>query len=88
MSTEIQIQDWRPEPLLIIFIILALLDFAQTWARGQLFSSDYYIPFTLHYIVLATAAVIIRRRVFYNFAAWYFLISFVSWALIVRRFLS
>jgi hypothetical protein len=88
MSTDIQVQDWRPEPLLIIFIILALLDFAQTWVRGQLFSSDYYIPFTLHYIALAMAAVIIRRRKFYNFTAWYFMISFVSWALVVRRFLA
>ena len=88
MSTEIQIQDWRPEPLLITFIILALLDFAQTGVRGQLFSSDFYIPFTLHYIVLATAAVIVRRPVFYTFTAWYFLISIFTWALLVRRFLT
>jgi len=87
MGTDIQIKDWQPRSLLVVFISLALLNYAQTAARGELFSSVYYIPFTLHYIVLAGIAVYLQSDHFYRFAAWYFLISFFSWALIVRRFL-
>ena len=88
MGTDIQIQDWQPRPLLIMFIIVALLDYAQTAVRGELFSSPYYVPFTLHYIVLASIAVYLQSERFYRITAWYFLISFFSWALIVRRFLA
>jgi hypothetical protein len=88
MGTDIQITDWQPRPLLIMFIIVALLDYAQTAVRGELFSSPYYVPFTLHYIVLASIAVYLQSEKFYRVTAWYFLISFFSWALIVRRFLA
>ena len=67
-----------------MFIIVALLDYAQTAVRGELFSSPYYVPFTLHYIVLASIAVYLHSERVYRVTAWYFLISFFSWALIVR----
>ncbi len=88
LGTDIQISDWQARPLLMTFILVALLDFAQTGVRGELFSSPYYIPFTLHYIILAFIAIYINKEKIYRFSAWYFLISFFSWALIVRRFLS
>jgi hypothetical protein len=88
LGTDIQIKDWQPRPMLLTFIALALLDYAQTAVRGELFSSPYYIPFTLHYIVLAGIAAYLHKQRFYSIVAWYFLISFFSWALIVRRFLA
>lgn len=87
MGTDLQVEGWQPRALLQVFIGLALLDYGQTAARGELFSSIYYIPFTLHYIILASIALYLHSDRFYRFAAWYFLISFFSWALIVRRFL-
>jgi len=88
MGTDIQIGGWEPRPLLMTFIVVALLDYAQTAVRGQLFSSIFYIPFTLHYIVLASIAIYLGSERFYRIVAWYFLISFFSWALIVRRFIT
>ena len=35
MGTDIQIADWQPRPMLIMFIIVALLDYAQTAVRGS-----------------------------------------------------
>ena len=67
---------------------MALLNYAQTAVRGDLFSSPHYVPFTLHYIVLASVAAYLQSEKVYRFTAWYFLISFFSWALIVRRFLG
>jgi len=88
MVTDIQIRDWQPRSLLVTFIIVAILDYAQTAVRGRLFSSAYYVPFTLHYILLAGVAIYLGSSRFYQFTAWYFLISFFSWALVVRRFIT
>ena len=88
LGTDIEIENWSPRPLLITFILVAILDYAQTAVRGELFSSPYYIPFTLHYIVLAGIAAFLQSERVYRVTAWYFLISFFSWALIVRRFLG
>ena len=88
LGTDIQVQNWSPRPLLLTFILVALLDYAQTAVRGELFSSPYYIPFTLHYIVLASVAAYLHNTKFYRIVAWYFLISFFTWALLVRRFLA
>jgi hypothetical protein len=69
MGTDIQITDWQPQPLLIMFIIVALLDYARTAARGELFGSPYYVPFTLHYIVLASIAVYLQSEKVYRLMA-------------------
>ena len=88
MTAEPTTPNWRPEPLLGAFIFLATMDVAQTAVREDLFSSPYYVPFTLHYIVLALVTILIRRSWFRAFSAWYFLISIFTWSLLVRRFLE
>lgn len=88
MGNEVEMQSWRSEPLLVAFIILACLDMAQTAVRNDLFSSPYYLPFTLQYIVLAVIAMKVKTQRFYLFTAWYFVITFFTWAMVVRRFLA
>jgi hypothetical protein len=88
MTAESTTPNWRPEPLLGAFIFLAIMDMAQTAVREDLFGSVYYVPFTVHYIVLAVATLLVRRAWFRAFSAWYFLISIFTWSLLVRRFLQ
>ena len=62
-------------------------DTAWTAMRGKLFTPWYYLPFVLHYAVLAILAERIKSRLFRRLVAWWFLLSVVAWSLGVRRFL-
>jgi hypothetical protein len=62
-------------------------DTAWTAMRGKLFTPWYYLPFVLHYAVLAILAARIKSRMFRRLVAWWFLLSVVAWSLGVRRFL-
>ena len=70
------------------FVAVTISDIAQTAARGDLLSPWYYLPFVLHYAALSTVAIFIKHNLFHKLLAWYFLISIVTWSLIVRRFLA
>lgn len=70
------------------FIVMAILDIAQTAMRGDVFHPWYYLPYVLHYIVLALVALFAGSRGVHRFASWWFLVSIVVWSLIARRFLE
>ena len=46
LGTEIQVKGWTPRPFLGVFLVLSLLDFAQTALRGELYAAVFYVPFT------------------------------------------
>ena len=62
-------------------------DILQTSLRGQLLHPVWYLPFMLHYALLAACGLVVARRGFDRFFGWYRLISVLVWALLVRRFL-
>ena len=70
------------------FILMNVLDIAQTALRGDLFHPPYYLPFVLHYIVLAGIGMVVADRRYQTFWAWYMLISGTTWSLVVRRLLD
>jgi hypothetical protein len=47
----------------------------------------WYLPYVGHYALLAAFGLILRRRGYDRFFAWYQLITVLAWSLIVRRFL-
>jgi len=49
MVTDIQIRDWQPRSLLVTFIIVAILDYAQTAVRG-----DYFPALTMCHLPYIT----------------------------------
>lgn len=71
--------------MLIAFIGL---DLAQTAVRGQLFDPPIFVPYDLHYAVLAAVAIRVGNRRFQTFFAWYVLLSLVLWSVVVRRVLG
>lgn len=70
------------------FIVFAGLDIAQTWVRGQLFDPPIYLPFVLHYVVLAAMGIVVANRHFQQVFGWYILVSLTLWCLDVRHFLG
>lgn len=79
---------YRRHWFLWAFIAVCVTDALQTWALGALFTPKSYLPFVGHYAVLGLLAVVIRKDFFYRWIGWYFLVSMISWAFIVRRFLE
>ncbi|MFQ5546673.1 MAG: hypothetical protein ACE5FV_00165 [Woeseia sp.] len=79
--------EYRRNWFLWAFAGLVLMDILQTAARGGLFVPWYYLPFVLHFALLALLGVFLQKPVFHRWLAWYFLIVIVVWSLIVRRFL-
>jgi hypothetical protein len=61
------------------------LDVAQTAVQGALFSPWYYLPFALHYAVLAVLAEVVASQTLRRAIAAWFFVSIVSWALVVRN---
>ena len=74
--------------LLGTFVVFVALDIAQTAVRGQLLEPRIYLPFVLHYAVLAGIGIPVANRRYQVFLAWYFLITLTLWCLIVRRLLG
>ena len=69
------------------FIAMCLLDIAQTAVHGELLQPLWYVPFVGQYALLAGGGLIISRRGYDRFFAWYQLVTLLVWALVVRRFL-
>lgn len=70
------------------FIAFVLLDIAQTAVRGQLFTPGIYLPYVVHYAVLAAIGMLVANRRYQLFFAWYMLITLLLWCLVVRRLLG
>lgn len=69
-------------------VVMLLFDIAQTGASGDLFRPWYYLPYVVHYIVLSLVAIKLRAPWVQRAVAWWFLVSVLAWALLVRRFLA
>jgi hypothetical protein len=69
-------------------IVAVFFDITQSGMRGNLFALWYYLPFTLHYAVLALISIKWNNRVVRRLVAWWFLLSMTAWALVVRKFLA
>ena len=69
------------------FIAVCLTDITQTAIRGDLFHPIWYVPYVGQYAILAGGGLIVRRRGYDRFFAWYQLITLLTWALVVRRYL-
>jgi hypothetical protein len=69
------------------FIAMCVLDIVQTGIHEDLFHPVWYLPFILQYAVLAAIGLILHRRGYDRFFAWYQLITLLTWALVVRRIL-
>ncbi len=79
--------EYRHDWFLWAWISIVLIDILQTVARGDVFSPWYYLPFVLHYALLAFVALIVRKPAYHRWLPWYYLVTLVVWSLIVRRFL-
>jgi len=66
---------------------MCFLDIGQTAIHGELFQPVWYVPFVGHYAVLAGVGLVIHRRGYDRFFAWYQLVTLLVWALVVRRYL-
>lgn len=80
--------DRNRQWLLGNFIIFVGLDIAQTAVRGQLFEPKLYLPYVLHFVVLAAIGMGVSDKRYQNFMAWYFLFALVMWSLFIRRLLG
>jgi len=69
------------------FIVMCLLDIADTASRGELLNPVWYVPYVGQYTLLAGVGVCARRRGYDRFFAWYLLVTLLIWALVVRRYL-
>src|SRR3954470_2838991 len=69
------------------FISMCCLDIAQTAIHGDLLHPIWYVPFVGHYAILAAIGLLAHRRGYDRFFAWYQLITLLTWALLVRRYL-
>jgi len=69
-------------------ILTVLLDIAWTAAQGKLLTPWYYLPFVGHYAVLAILAEATRSHALKRAIAWWFFVSILVWALVVRRIVS
>lgn len=74
--------------LLGTFLVVVLIDIAQTAVRGQLFQPRFYLPYVLHYAALAAIGIALTDRRYQIFLAWYLLITLVLWSLLIRRLLG
>lgn len=69
------------------FIGFCLMDIVQTALRSGLFDPAWYLPFVAQYAILAAGGLIVRKRGYDRFFAWYQLITLLTWSLVVRRYL-
>lgn len=72
--------EYRRNWFLWAFISIAVMDILQTWARGGIFSPWYYLPFVLHYILLALIGILVKNPLLHRYLPWYFLISLSAWS--------
>src|SRR5947199_3292352 len=70
-----------------VFIVMCVLDIAQTAIHGDLLHPIWYVPFVGHYAVLAGIGLVAHRRGCDRFFAWDERITTLTCALLVRRYL-
>ena len=80
--------QYRRNWFLWAFVGVSSADILQTAGSGGLFAPWYYLPYVLHYIVLALVAIFVNKPGVHRWIAWYFLLSIVTWAFAVRRLLA
>lgn len=73
---------------LTTFVVMLMLDIAQTAVRGALLQPKWYLPYVLHYVLLALFALWFEQRVVQRWIGWYVLGSLVAWSFIIRRYLA
>lgn len=71
-----------------LFVSSSLIDITQTAVRGDLFDPPFYLPFVLHFVVLAGIGMISRSRRYHLFLASYVLMVGLIWALGARGVLE
>jgi hypothetical protein len=69
------------------FIAFCSMDIVQTALRSGLLDPVWYLPFVGHFLILGSAGLIVRKRGYDRFFAWYQLIVLLLWSLVVRRYL-
>ncbi|MEP7015796.1 MAG: hypothetical protein ABI925_10175 [Verrucomicrobiota bacterium] len=69
------------------FIVMCVLDIVQTAIHGEILQPIWYLPYVSQYTLLAAAGLVVRRRGYNLFFAWYLLITLLIWSLLVRRYL-
>src|SRR5689334_2032219 len=69
------------------FIAFCSMDIVQTALRSGLLDPVWYLPFVGHFLILGAAGLIVRKRRYDRFFAWYQLIVLLVWSLVVRRHL-
>ena len=73
---------------LTTFAILLIFDVAQTAFRGALLQPVWYLPYVLHYFVLALVALWFGQRVVQRWIGWYTLLTLFTWSFVIRRLLA
>ncbi len=69
------------------FIGVLATDILKAAMAGELYQPWYYLPFVLHYVVLALIAIWVNKPAIHFWTACYFLVSILVWAMVVRRYL-
>jgi len=69
------------------FVTICVFDILQTAMRGGLFHPVWYLPYVGHYALLGVFGLVLRRRSYDRFFAWYQLVTVLAWSLLIRRFL-
>lgn len=78
----------RRHGILWAFIAAALLDAAQTGMRGALFDPWYYLVFIVYMVVATAAGLVTKIDIVHRVIPWFLLISMVTWAFVVRLFIT
>lgn len=73
---------------LALFLVMGVLDVAQTAMLGALFEPKYYLIFVGHYIAIAALGIASQSPRLHNVIATYLAASLTLWMLVVRRLLA
>ncbi|MFV1988845.1 MAG: hypothetical protein ACC682_16355, partial [Gemmatimonadota bacterium] len=65
--------DGNRQWFLSTFATFMVLDIWITGIRGGLFDPPTYLPFVGHYLILTVIGIVVRRRGYHTFLAWYIL---------------
>lgn len=70
------------------FIVMIGTDIGVMALRDDLFDPPAYLPFVLHYVVLAGIGIATPNPRYQNFLAWWVLVTILIWSFVVRRMLA
>ncbi len=68
-------------------IVYGTLDIVATGMRGALLHPVWYLPFAGSYLGLCALGMLLRRRSYDRFFAWYLFVILFAWCFFVRRIL-